>query len=174
MKAIWKKKLDLRFGGRYWILSIYFVIENSIKLPKNDFGRKNKSDNQFTLGTTTQPTLVEGLGFSWGHGNFGNNIRNMSQSIWDKIIKLTTTWNINWKHIGNTLGTPIWTLLGTCGGMKLINYFLNYFQHLLGLFAWGMSFPQCPKVPKPILLPWKCQNFRKFFSNWYDFMNFMV
>jgi hypothetical protein len=44
-------------------LNIYFVIENSTKLPKNDFGRKNKLDNQFTLGPTTQPTLVDGLGF---------------------------------------------------------------------------------------------------------------
>ncbi len=44
-------------------MNIYFVIENSTKLPKNDFGRKNKLDNQFTLGPTTQPTLVDGLGF---------------------------------------------------------------------------------------------------------------
>jgi hypothetical protein len=171
MKAIWKKKLDLRCGGRYWILSIYFVIENSIKQPKNDFGRKNKLDNQFTLGPTTQPTLVQGLGFSWGHGNFGNNIRNMSQSIRDKIIKLTTTWNINWKHIGNTNMNTIGNMWGDETRKLLSQLLLTPLEPLLH-GAWAAHNAQ--KFQKLSYYFENAKISQKIFSNWYDFMNFIV
>ncbi len=138
-------------------MSIYFVIENSIKQPKNDFGRKNKLDNQFTLGPTTQPTLVHGLGFSWGHGNFGNNIRNMSRSIWDKIIKLMTTWNIHWEHIGNTNMNTIGNMWGN-ETRKLLSQLLST---PLEPLCMGHELPTMPKSSKNYLITLKMPKFHK-------------
>jgi hypothetical protein len=39
----------------------------------------------------------------WMHGNYGNNIKQMSQRKWIKIME----------HVENNLGTPLETLLRT-------------------------------------------------------------